>query len=108
MLPILYAIYENKLLDKVHSGRDMLESLLAGNLALAYADDVVSIAYPASESVSLPLLMSMLGNTDIGLMFLYVESCCVVQWPMRIGPKHSCGEITDACNKESWGACYFR
>lgn len=47
--PTLYAIFENELLDKVHSGRDMHASLLAGVLALAYADDVVGIAYSASN-----------------------------------------------------------
>ena len=45
--PTLYAIFENELLEKVHSGRDMHGSLLAGILALAYADDLVGIAFSA-------------------------------------------------------------
>ena len=47
--PTLYAIYENELLEKFHSGRDMHASLVAGILALAYADDVVGIAYSAAD-----------------------------------------------------------
>ena len=47
--PTLYAIFENELLEKVHSGRDMHASLTAGILALAYADDLVGIAYSAQD-----------------------------------------------------------
>lgn len=45
----LYAIFENELLEKLHSGGDASASFMAGILALMYADDLVVCATSASD-----------------------------------------------------------
>jgi len=42
--PTLYAIFENELLEELHSGRTMQDSLHVCLFALVYADDLVGIA----------------------------------------------------------------
>jgi hypothetical protein len=47
--PTLYAIFENELLETLHSGEDASVSFMAGILALMYADDLVVFATSASD-----------------------------------------------------------
>ena len=74
--PTLYAIFDNELLETLHSGEDASVSFMAGTLALMYADDLVVFATSASDlqEKGISHVLSMLGNTDTEQMLLSLGS----------------------------------
>ena len=69
--PTLYAIFESALLQELHAGHNMEDSLAREFLALLYADDLVGIAFTA-EGLQSDIIDLCVVDIGIGQMCLLV------------------------------------